>query len=105
MKLRKFIFIGFVLILVTSNVYDYFKIGISYDYSTANGNFTHRCRPSKGSTVARMEERLELYKFEKGRSLNDTILYRTSKKNWTHIGKWRSYIWDDVWQYPYLESE
>lgn len=77
------------------------KIGERIEFCTRDGSFTFTAIPSKGRGYEMMERQFVAFK-AKNRQLGDTLLYRTSAKNYWRINKWYQYSKMKEWQYPYL---
>jgi hypothetical protein len=59
--------------------------------------------PSKGGSLNAMERDFENYKNEMGGQ--DLVLYRGFKKKFWKFWKWRDYLFNPVWNYPYWRDE
>jgi hypothetical protein len=98
-----------ILILITVMAFSLFflfllsqlTIGERIEFRTRDGSFTFTAIPSKGTDHEMMERQFVAFK-AKNPQLGDTLLYRTSAKNYWRIGKWYQYSKMKEWQYPYL---
>lgn len=78
-----------------------FIIGERINFQNKNGSFKFTAIPTMGRDYEMMERSFAGFK-ELNKELKDTIIYRTTKKNYFKISKWKQYKKLPEWRYPYL---
>jgi len=76
-------------------------VGETINFQTRDGGFVFSAMPSKGRDYEMMERVFAEYKKQKNLPEN-TILYRTTLKNYLNVAKWCQYKGMPEWHYPYL---
>lgn len=77
---------------------------LAYDnvsFQTRDKGFTFTVISSKGRDCVMMENQFATYR-SRMQDNRDTILFRTTSKNYLNISKWSQYKHMPAWQYPYL---
>lgn len=95
------IILTFITFNCKSNKAKDFIVGEKIMFQNKNGSFKFTAIPSMGSGYEEMERSFEAFK-DKNKESQDTIIYRTTMKNYFKIRKWSQYKNMPEWQYPYL---
>lgn len=98
------IFAVFILTIVSckSKLGSEFIIGEKINFQNRNGSFKFTAIPSMGRDYEMMERQFDTFIKENKVLPENTVIYRTTKKNYFKFSKWSEFKKMPEWQYPYL---
>jgi len=95
-------FLLIIGIILISNFIPSFTIGHSYHYKTLDGEFSYTVIANKGDDLTAMENQFKTFK--KKNQADALYLCRTFRKPIWKFWKWRDYLFNPIWDYPYCEK-
>lgn len=102
-KIRLFELFLFIVIWGYLSFSSILAVGFyTYIYESTDHGFITFEMPAKGRDLEGVENAFEEYKKYIGRS--DIELRRTFKKDWSRFLRWKDYLTNRRWDYPYMEQ-